>query len=502
MKKNIMKKIPFATIFMLILLLIPIICNADVGLPGITSYKVRVKNPNGITIKTYNDGIEKHFPYDSILEIRWEINQNNKLCGLACEENGSEEYLVDLSEVELMVDRVDTSGLTPNKEVKTKYVYDEGAYLYKGPSKLYGKLDENIMIPVGTTISYEYSDEVWAYVEYNGYKGWVYIYSMIDVSQYREGSCLVDLIPNYWNTSLYTLKDIHLTASPRSTKENGVIIPAFTEITYKYYYFAHAHKHSFCLEYNGKEGWYEVEDFALAYNCKDIDINLIAVADIPVYSSFRNIDSTVITTIPKNTECEVIYVYSDEYDTEKWCYVVYNGKEGWILNTREDTKFCLNKYSYEYNYNNTEQDQLLVDAEIFDEIDGKTTGITIPKGSILFKEYHYSKHDNNTQSIEEWYYVYDDTYKGWVKCKYSDWKHIKSQEIKDEKDNTNEIKNENLNVEENNEDKLSNINQSTNEVELVTSFKIIIIECIVLAVIIAVIAIVAIKFVNKKKKDN
>lgn len=71
MKKNIMKKIPFATIFMLILLLIPIICNADVGLPGITSYKVRVKNPNGITIKTYNDGIEKHFPYDSILEIRW-----------------------------------------------------------------------------------------------------------------------------------------------------------------------------------------------------------------------------------------------------------------------------------------------------------------------------------------------------------------------------------------------------------------------------------------------
>lgn len=486
-----MKKFTFVIIFIVVLFFIPVICNADVGVPGITPYKVRVKNPNGIIMKSYNNK-EKRVSYDTILEIRFEIRNNDKVCGLVLEENSPEEYIVDLSEVELIADEVDISGLEP-QEPTTMYVYDEGAYLYKGPSKIYDKVDGNVMIPVGTTISFEYSDDMWAYVEYNGHKGWVYIFSMIDVSPYNEGSCLVSQ-PSDRNTSLYTLTDIYLTSSPRSTEKSGIVVPAFTEVTYKYYYNAHAHRQSFCIEYNGKEGWYEEEEYAIACNCKNRDINLITITDIPVYSTCRNTDSTVLTTIPKNTECDVIYVTSDEHDIETWCYVSYNGVEGWIQNLYEDPKICLDSNLYYFNYKIVEQYQALVDTELFTEIGGNTTGVTIPKESILSRKYYYYNNNNS----ENWCYVYNDTYEGWIKYNYYDWKFVDSQEINFESNNINEIKNINEN---DNKDNLNLINENTGEVEMSVSFKTIIIECIVGAVIIALLAIVAIKFVNKKK-DN
>ena len=46
------------------------------------------------------------------------------------------------------------------------------------------------MIPKGSTITYEYSDDCWACVEYNGVKGWVYIYTYKGFGPYDENSNL------------------------------------------------------------------------------------------------------------------------------------------------------------------------------------------------------------------------------------------------------------------------------------------------------------------------
>lgn len=476
-----MKKISFAIIFMVILFFMPLFCSADVGLPFITPYEVRVNNVNGLAIYTINKE-SVTLPYDTILTINYEMRfyNDDKLYGSTSYNN--EEYYVDLSQVSVVLNERDTSGLTPHEE-QTMYVYEEGAYLYKGPSKLYDKIDGNIMIPAGTIISFEYADEMWAYVEYDGHKGWVYIYQMIDVSPYGEGSCLVEINQG----TKYTLKELHLTENPDGDKENGVVVPAFTEVSYKYTYTPYAHKYAICIEYNGKEGWYIVEDFETAdiYNYRDIE--LIAVKELPVYSEFRNENSEVLTTIPVNAECNILYYATDDYWTETWCYISYNGIEGWVKEDYENDNYSIEDYYFNSEYKTIVTYKLLVNKELYDTVDGNSAGTIIPSGTTLYRKYYY-----NTEN-SEWMYIYNDNYKGWIKYKYSDLEEIDRKENLENENITDieEIKNEEVAVQSGNGD----IN-----IQFISLMNIIII-CIVVALIISVLSIMILKVVNKKKEE-
>ena len=83
--------------------------------------------------------------------------------------------MIEISKTELLSKEIDFEKYKSETERKI-YVFEKGTYLYNGPSKAYGIVDENIEIPVGTILKYVYGDEAWAYVEYNNIKGWVYIY--------------------------------------------------------------------------------------------------------------------------------------------------------------------------------------------------------------------------------------------------------------------------------------------------------------------------------------
>lgn len=334
-----MKKISFTIIFLAILVLIPIVCNADYSIPTVTPYEVRVSNVNGTNLITYTDDTTVKVPYDTILKVYTEIRIKDTIYGAVAYNDNS--YYVKLSDVETLENEMlDVTKIeTAYARERTLYVYEEGAYLYKGPSKLYGRVDGDIMLPVGMTVTFDYTDEMWGYIEYNGVKGWVYIYQTLDLCPYEEGSCLVDIKEGSYK--YYTLKDIYLTKTPRTEEKNGVVIPAFSEITYKYYYNSHIHKMSWCIEYEGKEGWYERDKYDVAYDYSGENWTLTAVEDLPVYSTCGGTEIEPFATIPENTECDLIYYYDSGY-CENWSYISYNGIEGWVMS---------NDYgSYKINY--------------------------------------------------------------------------------------------------------------------------------------------------------
>ncbi len=473
-----MKKTKLLLLFLLFLFIIPIYVNADMALPEIIPYKARVINKNGTesVSNPYEQKDSMLIPYDTLVEITFEENEYGMT-----NYNGKSCY-IKLSDLRAVSEETEPVG---EKVVSKKYyVWEEGAYLYKGPSKAYDKVDGNIQIKPGTTVTCKYSENHvgWGYVEYNGVKGWVYIYQCYKYTPYNEVSHLVDISEG--NTKIYTLKDITLENSPTKREKTNIVVPAFTEVQYKYEYMYNPHKKYICIEYNGKEGWHEIEEIdnlSIAYNCKNKNISLIAVKDVPIYEKFNEENNNVIGTILAKEECDVIYASNYYYGDESWCYVHYNDISGWV-NTKGEDYLISVRYNYDLINDNYFEYTTDRDFIIYDNVNGIETDVIIPKDTVLNKKYAYT--DNNSSW---WSYVFNDKYSGWIK---GDFYKSSVENTSNENtliENTNEINDENL------------AEEKENNIQRLFSIQNTLIICILVASIIAIISIFLIKKINSKE---
>ena len=169
-----MKKI---CLFLIGLLVLPLVVFADAGAPSIRSYEARIINQSGVKATKYDwktkKDVEIVVPYDAIVTVDFEYEEKGVLYGEFTYNKNNEYYSGKIAKSDY---RIVTDTFKPTEDSKRSggiYVYKEGAYLYKGPSKAYDKASDT-MIPVGTVLEFSYAENYFAYVTYNGVSGWVY----------------------------------------------------------------------------------------------------------------------------------------------------------------------------------------------------------------------------------------------------------------------------------------------------------------------------------------
>ena len=391
-------------LFSLLILIMPVLVLADAGGPSFTEYNVRVTNKNGTDLLYYdsktNDmaSTNKHFNFDDIISgIVFEENINNERYGYS----QTEGYFVKLKDVqaygEVDFEFLKERGFEPGK----LYVYKSGAYLYKGPSKTYGKVDGEVELPVGTTIQYTYRDELFAYVEYNGVSGWVYIYQPADNSEgsgpYKEGSSLA----NIESGKLITLDETPIYKDTIGEDTIGSI-PKNVNLSYKYSYYKSNFLKMYYVKYNGISGW--VKDVGIYQKNKTIFSHLkeVTICKDRVYEECTN----PLGTIPKNTMVNVKYSFNS---FDRWYYVEYNGISGWVYDDNYDLDVY---YSTKIKY------LLKKDAYFYTDIYGDKTDKVLEPQEIIVD---YVIWDNNDyESNICWLYINDGNNKGWIKSSNDD----------------------------------------------------------------------------------
>ncbi|MBR6133679.1 MAG: SH3 domain-containing protein [Bacilli bacterium] len=172
-----MKKI-VKSLLLFILLLIPYIVKADMGMPMSREYDVVVTNPNGIDYYDYNLIKIGHYDTNTILTIEFESTINGTVY-LNVKNNDGKNINVKASDVMLKEEEV-----TPKSEGVTKIrkrkvlVGDKDLEIRKGPSIVYeeiGKVPANTELTVEYVVLDEFTNiKIYCYVEYKGTKGWIY----------------------------------------------------------------------------------------------------------------------------------------------------------------------------------------------------------------------------------------------------------------------------------------------------------------------------------------
>lgn len=351
-----MKKIKM--IILLVLLSLPMVVNADMAAP-MSSYNVRVSNVNGTDIYKYNQNTQKYEKtgekanYDEIYFVNYENIINNELYGfskkvdLENDPKGENSELVYIKLSDTMPLEIELEDL--KKETKLKYyVFDNTNYLYKGPSTIYGKVEPEIALEIGITIEVEYYDDMWAYVEYKGVKGWVYTYTFANkYGNLIENSGMVRIYDNK-STDIFALKDLELYSSPKEDKKLGKIIPKNTKLEQLYSYTLIGNEgfiNNYYVEYNGVKGWIRTEYGRTIFNKKEntekaiinigynyfSDNNMSGIKNqdgVKLYSDYND-ENSVIATIPYEGKINILYEISMPHGTAAY-RVKYNELEGWI----------------------------------------------------------------------------------------------------------------------------------------------------------------------------
>ena len=322
-------------IFLLLILIMPIFVKADHGAPMVREYNARIKVDEAVAYDAYNNKTAT-FKYGTTFKVQYEeyvkFPGSDKYEVAAEVTYKSKEYYIKISDLEPVTNEIDYTKL-PTCDSKY-YVYTKGAYLYKGPSTIYGKLDGDIEIPEGTTLTCEYKDQsdtegAWIYVTYNSNSGWLY-YNDYCEGGYAGCPSVVRYLENPKEvTTIHKAKmysDFELETAV-SNIPKGSKIKLIGNMVFKYY-----------VEYNGKKGFVSGELLYLDSELKEVSETLAEDAKLYDIDDFaeKNIDAwdenycknaKVLDTIPKGTTLKGKYLEAN-YDAY---YVTYNNKTGIVL---------------------------------------------------------------------------------------------------------------------------------------------------------------------------
>lgn len=500
-----MKKRLFLT-FILSLFLMPMIAKADMSAPTFT-YAVRVNNPNGaqaydtewaakeeklIVKKDEKTGIVK---YDTTLYVATEEKIDGKDYLYVGFKKDTSDFIVKAEDVEVAKDRVNYKDYE-NSTPKTGVVFREGAYLYDGPSYKFGKTKDNYMIPVGTTIKSYYYDEIFAYVEVDGHKGWVYIYEYNgDISPYGTLGYIaskpsdVSYPEGYFNT-LYTAIDLKAYKELANEKSESVTIPTNTKLEIDLVYSYEPHNSAYRVKYNGDKYWVVRNDTNI--KLKNIDKNYVVLFDKAKIYKYPGDDNNYYKgdtgkIIPKYTK--LIYENEMCLDYGEGCFyeVTYDGTTGWIIN---DSEKAILEYSGDLGTDYSKKYVLASDLKVYSNLDKKSNEKTISKGTeveLIYLGYVSKLNELNNKLV----YMVSKGAEGWIifdESMISNSSEIIEIPEKPEKDPEPEIKKPTKKPIKSNKD------EETNKVMFYS-----IIGCSAV-VLIGISVLVLTIFINKKKK--
>lgn len=332
--KKIIKKISIYLCLMVSLLTINFSkVKADMGAPEIHEYEVVISNTEGTSLYNYNNNVILTIPYDTKLTVEFEYESDGKMYGTVTYNNKS--GIIDLSDTKITTTEVNLEDFSKTESVTKLYVFRSGCYLFSGPSKNYEKVQEE-EIPVGTTLEYEYYDDVWAYVEYDGQKGWIMNYPYSEI--YSDLETAVATVASKNSKVLTVTKISELYKEPSGNSEKvSVSIPAWEEIDYKYVY-KQAKSSYIYIEYDDTKGWLyiapsqygeDTTNAATRTNCGYI----LTLKDLTLYSKVSDKSSTTDKKLSANTE--YAYKYTVTKDKTTWFQVTYKNKDYWVY-TDED----------------------------------------------------------------------------------------------------------------------------------------------------------------------
>lgn len=400
-----MKKIKNCILALVIsLCMLPMIARADMGAPMVTPYEVVITNPDGVTIGYGNNKVT--IPFDTKVTVNYDYEQDGVLYGSVSYDDTYGE--IKLSDAKVYTTNIDLNNFRKLDKPLELYVFKEGAYLYNGPSAAYGKVKGEVMIPVGTTISYSYYDEMWIYVEYKGTKGWLYnnasskMYSGIEVATAYPIKDTNKILAIDTVTKIYDVPEY-------SAKEGAINIPAGTELTYDLYVWSGRTKYVH-VKYDGKEGWLAASEYFDGSNngivsekaCSDG----IVMEDVAIYSKVNDLSSATGEKIPRLAKVHLIYSFRN--DNSIWNKVIYKNKEVWIaLNNADYNDYMPIAYSGGSisTYTVTEK------ADIYEEpsYDSKVIG-KLNMDDKFSSSYSYYASD----ASESWVYYKKGNVEGWV----------------------------------------------------------------------------------------
>ena len=334
-----MKKIKLITL-LIMYFAIPLFVNA-IEKPT-NSYKIIISNKNGAEIYEWVEENGKYkyqktrekLNYNEVYTVKYEDIYNKEVYIYLA--TSPEDTYDDLKTIKFKdVKMYDITIEDYKHEEKMKYfVFDDNCYLYNGPSEKYGKISPETALNKETIVETEYYDSLWAYVEYNGQKGWIYTYKAgnptIDIS-----SGVVEINKESDNISIKTIKEVIMYKSPTSNEKLDIIIPKEEKIKtiYSYYTLGTA---SYYVEYQGQKGWIKsvAEDNIMTNIAYEHENNPhLIVKDekgIVLYNEINN-KNTEIDIIPYEAKIKSIYYLLNESGyISDWFFIEYNGKKGWV----------------------------------------------------------------------------------------------------------------------------------------------------------------------------
>ena len=154
---------------------LPVLVYADMGSPESYHYEIIITNPNGATLEDYS-GEKITIPYDTKLTVHYETEMDGVLY-LDVEYNDT--YgVISADDVKIYTTEINFDEFAPNTDGRQFYTIDN-VEMYKGPSTMYGKAGK--IIPKGKILDYDYSDSLWAYLDYEGTKGWIFIFPVVEM---------------------------------------------------------------------------------------------------------------------------------------------------------------------------------------------------------------------------------------------------------------------------------------------------------------------------------
>lgn len=394
-----MKRIKNVLIMILLTLLTPLMVYADMGAPEISPYEVIVTNKDGAKMEDSDTVI----PYDTKLTITYDFDRDGRLYGYV--DYQGKPGTIRLSDTKIYDTTIDFSKFykaeTPIKQI----VIDDDCYLYNGPSKHYGKVEKNGRIPKGEIVEYTYYDQIWAYVTYKGVSGWVYNYPHFEIYSDLHNS----LASIATEGRILTTKNVtELKVNPTSDETVKVNIPPMIELSYEYYV-PQIRNRMVYLEYEGKSGWLKVVQDGMEESTSGL-VKKHCMTDyifdregVPIYDTFRDMNSKSGKVIPHGTEVKVLY--STWIDDFYWEKVIYEGEEVWIVYTTDDYHVLQNEGIYSIF-------SIKMNLDVHREIDKASEVIdTLEPGDKITTSYYLNE---SAGGRGMWVYIEEGAKHGWV----------------------------------------------------------------------------------------
>lgn len=345
-----------------VLVILPISVKADMGAPGIRTYKATPKSTDGATIyeKIYSDNPTKEgkFDYNEILTVSIEEKSNGKVYAYACNKSDKCGNVL-ISDLKLSKAADDLEGY--DLKYQGRVFSQKAIDVYEGPGYIYEKTGDKIPTDAEVIVSgYEENEGTWLKVKYKDIEGYVDSDDAAVMILYK-GEALVEstnkvvkefYLSNAWNSKM-------------AYKENGQYVVT------NYY-----------REFSG-EFRYSKTEFK-------------AVKDIKVakrYTSDYEDDSNIIGTIKKGDNVKIIYDAS--YQGSVDLYVESNSLKGWISFIYDEGEKYLDGFDYEKISLSIEYKELNKPVEAKD--------VKNPKGDVVTPDKKEDKKNNKkSKFFENW----------------------------------------------------------------------------------------------------